>query len=126
MRCQFCYGAGLAPSKALLQQAGTGALTRILGELPSVQSDARGELLGLHDTLVRVVGFLGNIHWSFAVNTEDQEHEMALLENRVHLRAAAIVTNGPRVQIRYRFLDVIRTGEDAFRTTYRESQKDWR
>ncbi len=126
MRCQFCHGAGLAPSGALLGQARKSSLSRILKELPSVQSDAQGELLGLDDTLVRVVGFLGNIHWSFGVNTEDREHEMALLENRVHLRAAALATQGQRVQIRYRFLDVIRTGNDAFRTTYRESKKDWR
>mgnify|MGYP006971706373 CR=1 FL=1 len=126
MRCQLCFGAGLAPSAALLAKARQSALARILKELPSVHSETQGELLGLDDTLVRTVGFLGNVHWAFAANTDDREHEMALLENRIHLRAAAIVTHGQRLQILYRFLDVIRTGEDAFRTTYRESQKDWR
>lgn len=126
MRCQLCFGAGLAPSATLLTNARTGALARILKELPAVQSEAHGELLGLDDTLVRVVGFLGNVHWSFPVNSEDREHEMALLGNRIHLRAAAIVIEGQRLRILYRFLDVNRTGDDAFRTTFRESQKDWR
>ncbi len=106
--CSDCRGTGLAPSAALLAHARQGALARLLQGLPVVRREGGAQPLSFDDALAGIVSFLGDFHWSFLLGADEREHE------------------GRSLSIHYRFLDVFRSAENAYRITFRESRKDWR
>ncbi len=126
MLCHGCFGGGLAPSESLTDFATQGPLATILRELPLVPGKVAGTYHATQDALAIIVAFLGSIHWDFGLDAEAREHDMNILIDRLHFRAAALAMDGSRVAIRYRFLDVIRVSEDGFKTNYRSSEKEWR
>jgi len=129
--CRDCFGSGLAPSPGALEFAGGGPLASLLGQLPvstgGGEEAAAGELLDQASTLRRILCFLGSYHWAPIQNSADAEHELHVLDNRLHLRTALLsFASVSSIRIDYRFLTVWRCGESAFRVSYQRETKAWR
>lgn len=126
-RCSTCFGTGLLPTPVLVQQASTGALARLLTQLPVMQTDTAGETHGLEGTIRRILSFLSFYHWSSVDNPDDAEHELCVQEAGLHLRISLLsLGTSTTTKIDYHFLDVVRTANTAYRVRYVSESKAWR
>ena len=126
MLCPDCYGSGLAPGDVLVQHALDSTLYRLLGQLPNSEGSPEGEPLEMPDTLRRILGFLGHYHWAVPAGTEAWEHELNIMEDRLHLSIASLNLENPsNPRVFYRFLDVRRVAANSYRVFFRETSRRW-
>ena len=126
MLCPDCYGSGLAPGESLVSFALNSTLSKLLGQLPIVEGNQDGEPLEMHDTLRRILGFLGHYHWSVPDGTEAWEHELNIMEDRLHLSISALhMEKVSNPHVFYRFLDVRRTADNIYRVYFRVTSRRW-
>ena len=127
IECPACFGTGLFPSSHLMNHAELGAVAHLLDRLPQVDDDAPGELVDRTAAVHRITSFLAIYHWAPSENPQDKEHQMFVLQDRLHLQVAILSSRAAvAIRIDYRFLTISRTGPRAFRLRYAEELKLFR
>ncbi len=125
--CFSCFGSGLAASPTMIEHAASGSFPALLKQLPIVDEVAPGELLDHSAAVRRILAFLAAAHWNVPAESDESEHELNVLRNRIHIRAAfLLVGTGSAITVDYRFLTVQRTGEDGYRLHFEAHRKAWK
>jgi len=125
--CYACFGSGLAPSASMLSHAAAGSFPVLLRQLPVVDEVSTGELLEHGVAVRRILAFLAAAHWSAPADSDESEHELDLLRNRLHLRAAFLVIGATSsITVDYRFLTIHRTAEEGYRVLFESHRKAWK
>lgn len=107
--------------------AEVGAVAHLLERLPLSEDDSPGELVDNVTAVHRMTSFLAIYHWAPSEHPEDKEHQMFVLQDRLHLQVAILSSrSSSTTRIDYRFLTVSRTAANGFRMRYAEEIKQFR
>jgi len=127
MLCTGCYGLGMAPTAQFVEVAASGPLGRLLRQLPRNDKRREGELVDFLSAVRCIISFLGHFHWSDPAREQEGEHELFIVEDRLHFRVATLkVVSRATVTVDYRFLNIVRSGAQGYRMEYTREAKAWR
>jgi len=111
----------------MLDYAAAGSFPGLLRQLPIVSEAPEGELLDHSSSVRRILSFLAAAHWNAPPDSDEAEHELNLLRNRIHIRAAFLLIGaGSSITIDYRFLTLHRTAADGYRVQFECHRKGWK